>query len=61
MAGYAMEQPHMVAALDHLRAAKAELERAERDKGGHRVEAIKDINQAIEQVQRGIEADERRR
>jgi hypothetical protein len=35
------EQPHMKAALEHLRLAKAELEQAEADKGGHRVAALK--------------------
>jgi len=61
VASYAMDQPHMMAALEHLRVAKTELERAEHDKGGHRVKAIEIINHAIEQVQKGIEADERER
>jgi hypothetical protein len=58
---HAMEQPHMVAAMDHLRAAKAELEKAEHNKGGHRVKAIENINRAMDQVQKGIEAGERGR
>ncbi|MGO9377643.1 MAG: hypothetical protein ACLP29_03700 [Dissulfurispiraceae bacterium] len=61
VAGYAMEQPHMYAAMEHLKAAKAELERAEHDKGGFRVKAIETINRAMEQVQRGIEAGNRGR
>ena len=48
------DQPHMQAALDHLRAAKVELEAAEPDKGGHRVAALKAVNNAITQVERGI-------
>lgn len=61
VASYGMDQPHMLAALEHLRAAKAELERAEHNKGGHRAKAIEIINHAIEQVQKGIEAGERER
>ena len=56
---YAVEQSHMVAALEHLKAAKAELEMAAHNKGGHRVEAIKMINRAIDQVKKGIEAGEK--
>jgi hypothetical protein len=51
------DQPHMVAARDHLRLAKAELEAADADKGGHRVKAIERVNQAIIEVDRGIEYD----
>jgi hypothetical protein len=48
-------QPHMVQALNHLRAAKAQLDVADDDKGGHRVAAIKLVNDAIAQVEEGIE------
>lgn len=48
------EQPHMRAALEHLRAAKAELEQAEADKGGHRVAALKATNDAIHHTEEGI-------
>ena len=48
------DQPHMQAALDHLRAAKVELEAADPDKGGHRVAALKLVNKAITQVEEGI-------
>jgi hypothetical protein len=51
------DQPHMQAALEHLRAAKGELEKADEDKGGHRVKAIKHTNEAIEQVEKGIAFD----
>jgi hypothetical protein len=48
-------QPHMVAALDELRSARAELQTAEADKGGHRVRAIELVDDAIGQVRRGID------
>ena len=48
-------QEHMHAALDALRTAKSELEMAERNKGGHRVEALRLTNAAIREVQAGIE------
>lgn len=49
------DQPHMQVALDHLRAAKTELEAALADKGGHREKALRLTNDAIVQVERGIE------
>jgi len=52
-------QPHMQAALDHLRDARAELDQASADKGGHRVKAISLINEAIDEVQAGIRFDNR--
>ena len=48
-------QPHMQAALDHLKVAKHELEIATENKGGHREAAIKIINSAITEVEAGIE------
>ena len=48
------EQPHMRSALEHLRAAKAELQQAEADKGGHRVAAIKATDEAIHHTEEGI-------
>lgn len=48
------DQPHMKAALEHLRAARAELQSAERNKGGHREKALEHVNAAIGQVERGI-------
>jgi hypothetical protein len=50
----AENQPHMQAALGHLRAAKQSLETAEPDKGGHRTKAIEMVNGAIRQVEQGI-------
>ncbi len=53
------DQPHMHSALEHLRAAKAELELADADKGGHRQKAIAAVNNAIDQVEKGISFDRR--
>lgn len=47
-------QPHMEAALQHLREAKEELRAAEHDKGGHRSNAVKLVDQAIAEVDAGI-------
>jgi len=48
-------QPHMRNALDELRAARGELDRAEADKGGHRVRAIELVDSAIAEVQAGMD------
>ncbi|HYM59920.1 MAG TPA: hypothetical protein VEZ11_03390 [Thermoanaerobaculia bacterium] len=48
-------QPHMAAALDELRAARADLEAALSDKGGHRGRAIALVDEAIEEVRAGME------
>ena len=50
------EQPHMQAALDHLRQAKANLERASSDKGGFRRRAIDEVDKAIDETKKGIDA-----
>ena len=57
--GYAVgqaQQPHMQAALGDLQGAKAELQVAERNKAGHRVNALNLVNQAIGEVSAGIAA-----
>lgn len=54
---FADPQPNMKEALEHLNAAKASLQKATADKGGHRVKAIELVDKAIEQVQKGIEFD----
>ncbi len=46
-------QPHMDNALDSLKSAKSELQLAEANKGGHRVNAINLIDQAMEEVRKG--------
>lgn len=53
--GYALAaQPHMQAALAALQTAKAELEAAIADKGGHRVKALALVNDALTEVRAGI-------
>jgi len=52
-------QPEMTAALQHLREAQQNLEAASHDKGGHRAKAIEIINQAMREVQAGIDYDNR--
>lgn len=53
------DQPRMQAALEHLRLAHAELEKADHDKGGHRDAAIRLTSDAIAEVERGIKFDRR--
>jgi hypothetical protein len=48
------DQGHMENALQALMNARYELSQASHDKGGHRVNAIQIINQAIAEVRRGI-------
>jgi len=52
------DEPHMRAALDHLREAREQLERATPNKGGHREKAIELIDHAMGQVKEGIEFGE---
>ena len=56
-AAFADPQPKMQEALEHLKQAKAALQAATSDKGGHRVKAIEKTNEAIEQVEKGIAFD----
>jgi hypothetical protein len=49
------DQPNMVASREHLQQARAFLVRAEPNKGGHRVRAIELVDQAIAEVNAGIE------
>ncbi len=53
--GYAV-QPHMQNALAALQSARGELQVAEHNKGGHRVNAIRLVDQAIAEVRAGIAA-----
>jgi len=41
-------------ALEHLRAARAELQSAEHDKGGWRVRAIENTDRAIRETEHGM-------
>jgi hypothetical protein len=52
-------QPRMDTALADLQAARAKLERAEHDKGGHREKALELVNAAIAQIKEGIRYDNR--
>jgi hypothetical protein len=52
------DQPHMEAALQHLREAEEELGRATRDKGGHRSRALALARQAESEVNAGIHYDD---
>jgi hypothetical protein len=47
--------PHIRAAIHELREAKKELETAEHDFGGHRVEAIEAINVALKQLEKALQ------
>jgi hypothetical protein len=49
-------QPHMDNALAALQTARNELQVAEANKGGHRVNAMRLIDQAINEVRAGISA-----
>jgi hypothetical protein len=53
----AQAQPHMAAALAALRVARAELDKAEHDKGGWRVAAIRETTSAIGETERGVQFD----
>jgi hypothetical protein len=48
-------QPHMEAALDLLKDAQKELDKATPDKGGYRAKAIRNVRDAIYQVEKGID------
>ncbi|MEJ7731454.1 MAG: hypothetical protein WKG00_19840 [Polyangiaceae bacterium] len=50
-------QPHMKAALATLVPAKNQLAKASHDKAGHRVKAIALTDQAIDEVKKGMAAD----
>jgi|SRR5438270_13869812 hypothetical protein len=51
----AAHEPHMAAALEHLRQAADELEKATPNKGGHREKALEMTHQAMTQVEQGIQ------
>ena len=53
----AERQPHMHAAIKHLRTAHKALADATHDKGTHRVEAMRLIEAAIKQCEEGIAFD----
>ena len=51
------DQPNMQSALAALQQARASLERASADKGGHRVKAIQHVDAAIAEVKAGMRFD----
>lgn len=51
------DQPHMQRALERLREAKAELQTAEHDKGGWRAKAVRHVEEAIRETERGLAFD----
>ena len=53
------DQPRMQAALEHLRMARTELEKADRDKGGQRDKALRLTHDAMDEVERGMRFDRR--
>jgi hypothetical protein len=53
------DQPHMQAALASLRTAREQLQKASDDKGGHRKKALALVQEAIQQVEKGIQFDRR--
>jgi hypothetical protein len=59
IAGAVPDQPHMQAARSSLLTAKAQLQKASANKGGHRANAIGLINSAIAEVNAGIAFDRR--
>ena len=48
------DQPHMRQALEHLRAARAELRSAEHNKGGWRARALSNVDKAIADTEKGM-------
>lgn len=58
-AAAAPDQPRMQAARADLNQARAQLQRATADKGGHRVKAIEYINRATSEINAGIAFDRR--
>ena len=55
--GHREAQPEMTAAMQHLQEAAHDLEVAAQNKGGHRAKALKMVQQAMREVQAGIQYD----
>ena len=53
------KHPHIRAAIHELEEAKRELQRADHDFGGHRVEAIESIDNAIKQLRQALQFDKK--
>jgi Zn-dependent protease with chaperone function len=54
-AGNAYKEPRMAAALSHLRQAEEELEKANSEHGGFRVQALQQVQQAEATIIKGIQ------
>lgn len=59
MLAITIDQPFMKAARTKLNLAKGNLNSATPDKGGHRNKALKLVNDALEEVEKGIRFDRR--
>lgn len=53
------EHPEIASAMMHLKEAKQNLEHAAHDFGGHRVTALKHINEALEECRQALEFDKK--
>ncbi|MBI3476702.1 MAG: hypothetical protein HY010_13300 [Acidobacteria bacterium] len=53
------EHPAIAMAMTHLKEAKKSLENAAHDFGGHRVAALKHVNEALEECRLALEADKK--
>lgn len=53
------QHPEISAAMMHLKEAKQNLEHAAHDFGGHRVTALKHVNEALEECRLALEADKK--
>jgi len=53
------KHPEIAAAIMHLKEAKQNLEHAAHDFGGHRVTALKHINEALEECHEALESDKK--
>jgi hypothetical protein len=53
------DQPHMRRALEHLRAARAELQRAEHNKAGWPQRALNNVERTIADTESGMKAASR--
>lgn len=51
------KHPEIDAAITHLREAKRNLEHAAHDFGGHRITALKHIDEALEECRLALESD----
>jgi hypothetical protein len=51
--------PEIAAAMNHLREAKQNLEHAAHDFGGHRANALKHVNEALEECRLALEFDKK--